>query len=203
MKKKFSTSGFTAAGVLVLALAAGGVGGALVSGGSSAPAGSPAVSVDQVSEEATVGPTSTPIADAATEQSPELVREADAPSPVAPVRAAEPVADRSAADSAANAEASAQKSEKAARRAEDAADRAETPAAPKPAVPVAEPVPAPVAKTCDGKAEGTTRGVPMYGEPNWKGGSPGEDTCMDGKWVRTKEVVNPTPPPKEPVRNEP
>lgn len=190
--KKFSTGGFTAAGVLVLALAAGGVGGAMVAGGSSAPASPPAVAdVDVVSDSATVEPSAAPSPSSVVVPAPEAAAEVEDQAPAPAV--AQPVAD----DSANRAEEAAAKSEKAAKRSEDAADRAESTVPAK----TAEPAPVPVAKKdCGGEPDGTVQGLPYRGE----GGHGGEQVCDDGKWRVTKAPVDgPAKSPKSPEPSAP
>lgn len=82
------------------------------------------------------------------------------------------------------AEAAAKRAEKMAKRAEAAAVRAEK-AARQDTVPVATP-------ECE---EGTKRGVPYHHNGNFESGAgqSGEDTCIGGKWVRTKEPVDAPP----------
>lgn len=195
-----STGGFTAAGILVLALAAGGVGGAMVSGGSGAPVSPPAVSVDQVAEESadagvtaaptpTMEPTAAPVQEqAAAEGSAPVAQTGTTPTEIATA-----AADRAAA-AAKRSEAAAGKSEQAAERAEEAAPDpvvSSAPAvAPEPAA--AEPAPAAPAPEC---TPGATKANPL---DEVKGGTVREYKCQDGKWVLDSETYYP-PKPTGPV----
>jgi hypothetical protein len=122
--KRLNLGGFTAAGVLVVALIGGAVGGAVAMSSSSTPAPAP-VTVHQVADEDETAPeptaTSTPTPAAAS------IPPADAP---------EPTTNTAPAAVAVDGETAAEAADRAAReadRAEDAADRAEsTIAAPKP-----------------------------------------------------------------------
>lgn len=197
--KRFSTSGLTAAGVLVLALSAGAAGGAMVlgnGGGSDAPPAS--TTLHQVSDATATDPAATPEPAAST--APEAT-----PAPVVsdPVQGTAPSSD---ADQAAQrAEDAAKRSEDAAKRSEDAADRTEKGSTPVTEPTTTEPAPAPEATPkptptpeCE---EGATRGVPYHHNGNMApgAGTPGEDTCINGKWVRTTEPIDAQPPSPTPV----
>jgi hypothetical protein len=186
--KRPSVGGFTAAGVLVVAIMGGAVGGALVMSGQAAPvAPSSSVTLHQVADEATPEPSAAPVVDEDPAPAPMVVH----PAPV-PVVA-------SGGGSGETASEAADRAATEADRAETAADRAENTTAPKPA-PVVAPVVAveeePVAKPTTPAAPapecqpGQTRGVPARaGEYQITYG------CVNGKWVETDRRIA-TPPQK-------
>jgi hypothetical protein len=181
-----SVGGFTAAGVLVVAIMGGAVGGALVMSGQAAPVAPSPVTLHQVADEATSEPSTPPVV---VDEDPAPTVEVVHPAPVVTSGGGSGETASEAADRAAT----------EADRAETAADRAENTTAPKPA-PVVAPVVAveeePVAKPTTPPAPapecqpGQTRGVPARaGEYQITYG------CVNGKWVETDRRIA-TPPQK-------
>lgn len=83
-----------------------------------------------------------------------------------------------------------------------APDRDLDPAQPRREVPAAEPVDEPVVETTPAPKpeclEGATRLVPWMANSTAERGVAGEDTCINGEWVRTKEPQN-APKPAAPT----
>lgn len=196
VKRPISLGGFTAAGVLVVAIMGGAVGGAVVMSGQGAATTAPSsVTLHQVADEVTAEPTMAPVVDEDPAPAADVVQSAPAPV-MAPSGGSGETASEAADRAAAEAD-----------RASSAADRAEDTTAPKPA-PV-QPAPAPVATEEDTVAKpttpapeceaGQTRGVPAR---------PGEYSityaCQGGKWVESGRTLVPdrskqAPAPSAPV----
>lgn len=190
---KFNAAGFTAAGVLAVAVLGGAAGGAMVLGGGDEPAQPRPVQMGlKVAEDSTPAPSPGPSTEPT--MAPESATgPADAPEmPVPPKQ-------KTAADYAEQAGESAKRSEQAAERAEDAAKRAES-------VPVPTPVPTPVGTPpqatpkpyMPGSNTKAGEACPGYEGASTKVGDGPWLKCKDGVWQVDESKATPAPTPPTP-----